>query len=1197
MRLQDHGISIIEDSALFKLLPYVVRARDNGAIRAITNSWTNSRNRFARAVAEMAKIYDPTAAIRFRPSDFGESEELYLEYLGLARSSSRSTAEETRYQLLRETIPASVAAHLKEREALFAIAGSVGESLAMVSLGLNARGVLGTAIPRQHIKGSHSGFNAIGMVTGLFDIKTSELWSRYALKNPTDPASHENDPDFSYVPDQYPFLTATQYPKGNLSYDATILDDYPNEYEVTYQYCAPSLASPFWYNAQINGKNPFGYFPEFVQDQLVIGTYQLSGGGQNTRAFVQIPSVSGTAYVFESTTYGAHGNRIRVTITLDQFGSQTLKIKGPQSLIKFKTSMFDLDMAVDFERLAIYFPPILAQLNDSSSVLDGQVSRIAPDYPVTSSGAAFTISSPEGNPPNYQIDMETYLEVLAVVRQLVEASRPMTRTVRREFNGFSVRDQVLYAPVHIVNEVTLGGGNKLWRLRVVAGIASFTEVESGEITKVYQRDAKTGFAYQWGVDQLGRWSPRLITNAEFAVKSRVVVMLGRIRVLIENSHLLAKPQETAFQDEIHTDGTSTESNLREQYSKLVENPADVLIPYMSADAVSSDEPEDLVFQPSPEDELNIIPTLVDFASTHIDPHAGTEEDLGAGGGNWYYTPSGQLVSQDIRLRSAGIQGGLIEPVPTGALTYGYPIRFLNYHNVVAWRNRITNEPFSGLYTYDSPDETTGATLQVTALLTDGPIEGSNTVSVGNPQLISSTGDGATPNAQVPVGFTIDLLVLARMDRRYDAHANYFSVSSGTDGNARFNFRATQDFQVGNKVYLPLSSAYMGVRAVSAVGPLWFEIPVAFSATETGSFTKLIGEMLMMSGQTVTAEVKKDTNLGVSSVVVFHRQPGSSSYTFTEVYSLTDNEGSFEFTALEAHEALFFASGRSSFRLRVLAPDNSLEGLPGTLTTNNSRVDVGLTLLSSDDERFWDYDQGDGSPNIEVDGITTWRGGTWRGSNTYEADNSDRFEMPGVLLHVITITPTSVDQLDLDVAITPVEFEAESDSAVTWAVIFGSLPTGLSLDEEGVLTGTPVTPGNFTFGLRATNELGETATVAITIVVYGANMVMAPAELDPAELDQAYSVNITVTGGVAPYALELDGTLPVGFTGVQVGDDVFRITGTADPDLTQFGDYNFSIDVEDDQGIPYTQGFTLIVSEPAEPAFSAPSGIFVLSVDS
>jgi hypothetical protein len=53
---------------------------------------------------------------------------------------------------------------------------------------------------------------------------------------------------------------------------------------------------------------------------------------------------------------------------------------------------------------------------------------------------------------------------------------------------------------------------------------------------------------------------------------------------------------------------------------------------------------------------------------------------------------------------------------------------------------------------------------------------------------------------------------------------------------------------------------------------------------------------------------------------------------------------------------------------------------------------------------------------------------------------------------------------------------------TWAVISGSLPTGLKLSTAGTISGTPSVAGTYSFTVRATDHLGNTASASFTLVV-------------------------------------------------------------------------------------------------------------------
>ena len=64
-----------------------------------------------------------------------------------------------------------------------------------------------------------------------------------------------------------------------------------------------------------------------------------------------------------------------------------------------------------------------------------------------------------------------------------------------------------------------------------------------------------------------------------------------------------------------------------------------------------------------------------------------------------------------------------------------------------------------------------------------------------------------------------------------------------------------------------------------------------------------------------------------------------------------------------------------------------------------------------------------------------------------------------------------------------------NGGTTWSITSGSLPPGLSLNAtSGVLSGTPTTPGTYTFTIRLNASWGTSATCACTLKIAGCSFV-------------------------------------------------------------------------------------------------------------
>ncbi len=118
--------------------------------------------------------------------------------------------------------------------------------------------------------------------------------------------------------------------------------------------------------------------------------------------------------------------------------------------------------------------------------------------------------------------------------------------------------------------------------------------------------------------------------------------------------------------------------------------------------------------------------------------------------------------------------------------------------------------------------------------------------------------------------------------------------------------------------------------------------------------------------------------------------------------------------------------------------------------------------------------------------------------------------------------------------------ADSEGDLLWRVSAGSLPTGLSLNQEtGAITGTFTQDGTFTFTITV-EEPGlfpRTGEYAFTLTVIP--KLTLDETLDAAHQGEVYSDQFEVAGGVTPYTFELIG-LP---GGLSLDTTTGAITGT------------------------------------------------------
>lgn len=149
---------------------------------------------------------------------------------------------------------------------------------------------------------------------------------------------------------------------------------------------------------------------------------------------------------------------------------------------------------------------------------------------------------------------------------------------------------------------------------------------------------------------------------------------------------------------------------------------------------------------------------------------------------------------------------------------------------------------------------------------------------------------------------------------------------------------------------------------------------------------------------------------------------------------------------------------------------------------------------------------------------------------------------------------------------------------TFSVSSGSLPGGLALDPAtGLITGTPVAGGTFTFTVIVVDNAGQRAARSFSLAIAAAPLTVA-STVPSAVAGVGYSVNLNASGGFPPYSFAVQaGTLPPGLT--------LKANGSISGSPTTAGVFTFTIQVTDASGATVTQRLSISVTLPPAPSLN------------
>jgi large repetitive protein len=139
---------------------------------------------------------------------------------------------------------------------------------------------------------------------------------------------------------------------------------------------------------------------------------------------------------------------------------------------------------------------------------------------------------------------------------------------------------------------------------------------------------------------------------------------------------------------------------------------------------------------------------------------------------------------------------------------------------------------------------------------------------------------------------------------------------------------------------------------------------------------------------------------------------------------------------------------------------------------------------------------------------------------------------------LVITTTSLPSGSLGVPYSPQQLTATGSSSgleITWSIVSGSLPGGLSLSPGGIISGTPGATGLFSFTVQASQSMPEsspfTTTKVLSILVgTGSQLTISTSRLPSGIVGAAYSQTLISKGAVEGATLTWtisSGSLPTG----------------------------------------------------------------------
>ncbi|WP_313393575.1 putative Ig domain-containing protein [Pseudomonas sp.] len=287
-----------------------------------------------------------------------------------------------------------------------------------------------------------------------------------------------------------------------------------------------------------------------------------------------------------------------------------------------------------------------------------------------------------------------------------------------------------------------------------------------------------------------------------------------------------------------------------------------------------------------------------------------------------------------------------------------------------------------------------------------------------------------------------------------------------------------------------------------------------------------------------------------------------------------------------------AIGTINYTISVAAPAISV--MPPTLPAGTYGAPYSQAISATGGNGSYSFSVLAGAlpDGLSLSGGTLSGTPTNAGSYSFTLRATDGNSFTGTRAYTMTIATPTLSLTPLSVA-NGIAGNAYSQAFSTsggiapysYAIVSGSLPSGMTLAPGGLLSGTPTATGISNFSLRSMDANSASITQSYSLAITAPGISLTPAALSPMQVGSASSQSFSASGGSGPYTYAVtSGALPVGMmlntstgslsgTPTIAGGYAFTITATDRMGFTGSRSYGGTID----QGAPVAGPISLTVS--------------------